>query len=138
MAYKLESKLFNLGDAVEKGIDIVIRKATIDAKAEAKLNAPFQTGATRNAIYSVTDQESDFQQAAIKAQEANPSVQVAEEERLDANHQGKVVAPLHYNIYLELGTARIPAKPFLGPAVLHQEDNVKRGIAHVIEKEGQL
>lgn len=67
----------------------VVRKTAFDVEAQAKLRAPVDTGFLRNSIH--TEQESELR----------ASVNVGAE----------------YGLFVEYGTSRMAAQPFLNPAV---------------------
>lgn len=67
----------------------VVRKSALDVEAQAKLRAPVDTGFLRNSIH--TEQSSDL--------------------------RAEVIVGAEYGLYIEYGTSRMAAQPFLNPAV---------------------
>lgn len=70
-------------------VGVVIAKAARDIEAHAKSNAPVDTGYLRNSITSV---------------QVGPT-------------HWRVLAQAHYALYVEMGTYKMAAQPFMGPAV---------------------
>lgn len=67
----------------------VVRKTALDIEAQAKLRAPVDTGFLRNSI------------------QMNSTGELSAE----------VIVGAEYGLYLEFGTSRMGARPFLNPAV---------------------
>lgn len=68
---------------------LAIRKAALDIEAQAKMNAPVDTGALRNSIAASKNDELSWQ----------------------------VAVGVNYGAFVEYGTTRMAAQPFLTPAV---------------------
>ncbi|MDO4671237.1 MAG: HK97 gp10 family phage protein [Aerococcus sp.] len=75
---------------VSKGISVELSRSALRIERQAKTSAPWDTGLLSNSIYSVG---------------------------ADASLQAKVVSPVYYSIYVEMGTRKMMAQPFLFPAV---------------------
>ena len=102
---KIESLEGLLAEEVRKEM----RKALVPVRAEAKALAPVDTGALRRSIRIKTE---------IK----------------DGQIIGKVGTYLHYGKYVELGTSKMYAQPFLLPAFYTWRDEVDRDIKERIVK----
>ena len=59
----------------DKSRDQIIRRLAFEIEGDAKRNAPYDTTALRNSIYTVTANEDNYQQASSAAQEKRPGVQ---------------------------------------------------------------
>lgn len=96
--------------------DQMVRKIAFEVEAAAKQNAPVDTSAMRNSIYTVTAQQDGYGAASGAAVGANPKVATAPHPapKEGAAHVGPSV---EYAAYVELGTSRMAAQPFLVPAV---------------------
>lgn len=111
-----------------------VRKAAFDIEAKAKIAAPVDTGFLRNSIYTVTSRSSRYGGAQSRA-ENHASKKYAgtrksklgkrvsvegqmfnEVEQPTSDLEAIVTVGAEYGAYGELGTSRMPARPFLGPA----------------------
>lgn len=77
------------GQRTRKRLSAAVRKAAFDIEAQAKVSAPVDTGALKASIQATTTGE------------------------LDA----EVAVGVEYGVYVELGTVKAGAQPYLGPAV---------------------
>jgi HK97 gp10 family phage protein len=100
----LEAEVMLGVDAVDK----VLGKATLDAVAESKENAPVDTGAHKASIYW--------------------------------DHPGKasyrIIAPMDYAAYIELGTSKKAAQPHMIPAADRAINAASEAMARAIDKAG--
>lgn len=96
--------------------DQMIRKIAFEVEAQAKQNAPVDTSAMRNSIYTVTAQQDGYGAASGAAVGANPKVATAPHPP-PANGAAHVGPCVEYAGYVELGTSKMAAQPFLVPAV---------------------
>jgi HK97 gp10 family phage protein len=83
---------------------------------EARLRAPHDTGALAASIYVSTPEFSDYAECAAEAQALRPGVEPEPEERTMEELSGNVGSCSPYASYVEFGTERAPAQPFLTPA----------------------
>ena len=102
---------------LDKKTEDVLLSYAFDIEKEAKINAPVDTSALRNSIYTESKRESRFDAASTAARGKRPDVVT---DRLPTP-TGKVVANVgpcvEYGGYVELGTSRMSARPYLMPAV---------------------
>ena len=92
----------------------LVRKAALDIEREAKIRAPVDTGFMRNSIYAVTHMSSDYgtgtdtppSGASLLPELPKPK------DRLTA----LVAVGASYGAYVEMGTSRMAAQPYLIPA----------------------
>lgn len=96
MAEKSELQIrFNNLDQIREDMrskaGLVIRKAALDIEAQAKANAPVDTGALKNSIIATKDPSKPF--------------------------TWQVAVGVEYGPFVEYGTTKMVAQPFLTPAV---------------------
>jgi HK97 gp10 family phage protein len=106
---KLETKFNRLPElpaATRRRISQVVRKVASDVEARAKQIVPVDTGATKNSI---------------RAQTVNELT-------------SEVVVGTHYAAYLEFGTHKMPARPYLRPAVEAVRPAFEAAIGQAIEE----
>lgn len=109
MAFRLEitfNKLPGLGPAVRSACSDVVRKATFDVEADAKVRAPVDTGALK---------------ASIQGKMIGPLT-------------GEIVCGVSYGIFQEYGTVNQAGAPFLTPAVEMMREPFVKAIGAVVER----
>lgn len=87
-------------------LSAVVRKAAADVEAGAKVRAPVDTGALRNSI---------------QAQEVSPLV-------------SQVAVGVEYGVYVEYGTHKASAQPYLNPAVEQVQPGFLAAVGRAIEE----
>jgi HK97 gp10 family phage protein len=110
MAFRLEVKfnrLPGMGPAVRKACSDVVRKATFDVEADAKVRAPVDTG---------------FHRSAIQGKMIGPLT-------------GEIVAGAEYSLFLEWGTSKMAAQPALTPAIEAIRQPFIQAIAAAVKRE---
>jgi HK97 gp10 family phage protein len=90
-----------------------VRKTTADIAADAKTNAPVDTG---------------FLRSSIQTSSAGSNANVA---------QGIVQAQSNYSKFVEFGTSRTAPQPFLGPAGDKHEPKLRDAVSQVLQKLGE-
>jgi len=114
----------------------VVRKAAFDIQADAQTMAPVDTGALRNSIYTVTDRGSDYSTALSQAMSANPDAAIlpaiSPEEASVDDLTAIVAVGAEYGIYVEMGTSRQAAQPYLGPAAEGQRQAFEQAMQKVL------
>lgn len=119
---KIEVKLNKFetaGPAVRNKLGRIVKKACLDIEANAKDNAPVDTGALKASIYSVVDGADGAAEAEAEARAANSKINFVTPDGdviVDRLH-GMVVVGADYGPYVEYGTTRAGAQPFFTPAV---------------------
>lgn len=93
-----------------------VRKAAYDIEAGAKQRAPVDTGFLKSSIYTVTDQDSGFDQADTEAVRINPLLDLLPEVDQPGPLQAIVAVGAEYGAFVELGTRDMPPRPYLSPA----------------------
>ena len=105
---QLRALAVDLGKASAKGTILAaraIRKTALDIQADAQVLAPVDTGALRNSI-GVT-------MSGPLAAEIGPTV--------------------HYAIYNEFGTHKMPARPFMGPAFDRRSPGLEQALGQIAD-----
>lgn len=97
-----------------------LARFAFDVEGEAKMLAPHDTTAMRNSIYTVTKTENHFSEASSAAKGARPGVETEAHPSPDGQVIAYVGPCVEYTEYVELGTSRMAAKPFLLPALEHK------------------
>ncbi len=95
----------------------VVDKTAFDVQARAANNAPIETGALASSIYTVTERSNGHATAVAAARARNPKGKVVSIPTPQNDLEANVGPSMEYGIYQELGTARMPAQPFLIPAI---------------------
>lgn len=109
-----------------------IAKAAFAVEAQAKLNAPVDTGALRASIYASLHNGGRGSQAMAAARSLRPE---AETQALPTPRDGNTayVGPsVEYGAEVELGSARRPGTPYLQPAVRAVEGEFKKLLAKAV------
>ena len=100
-------------------VDAVVDKTAFDIQAEAQQNitelGAIDTGSMKASAYASTPKSSSYGAAAAEARGLNPNAVIQSEER-PGEHEAIVGIAVEHGIYNELGTVRMPPRPFLGPA----------------------
>lgn len=95
----------------------VVKRLAFKVEAGAKMRAALKTGALRNSIYTIADRHDGYSQASSAAKGANGKVitgPIPTPSDKDVAHVGPAV---NYGAYVEFGTHRMAAQPYLTPAV---------------------
>jgi len=87
-----------------------------ELEAEAKKRAPRLTSAMSNSIYTVTQDYDGYSSASGAAKQANPEVLTQPLPTPSGNILANVGPCVNYAEYVEFGTSRMAAQPFLTPA----------------------
>lgn len=108
--------------ALQPTLDKVVRKATLDVQAQAQGNVTVVTGFLKNSIYTLTDAgESSYDTAAAAAQAANPKAEVLDQVETPkapvGGSRAVVAVGASYGSFVEMGTSKMAAQPYLQPAV---------------------
>jgi HK97 gp10 family phage protein len=95
--------------------DGIVRRMAFQIEGEAKQLAPYDTTAMRNSIYTETSKESGFSVADSNSHSKNPKVTTIQHPKPDDGF-ANVGPSVDYAAFVELGTSRQQAQPFLVPA----------------------
>lgn len=106
------SVLRNAPKVVRQRAQLVVRKTAKDIERDAKLKAPYRTGNLKNSI-STSDLRTVGQSGNMEA----------------------VVGPTaNYGLFLEMGTSRMAAQPFMGPAADRNEGPFAKALEILAEE----
>lgn len=97
--------------------EAVVRRAAFEIEQKAKMLAPVDTGAMRSSIYTTTAKEDGFHKAAAETLEKR----ITDLQPLDQPSEGdevmaRIGPAVEYAVFVETGTSRQAAQPFLIPA----------------------
>jgi hypothetical protein len=123
---------------LEKGAEHFTAQLAYRIEDVAKLNLHVgygvDTGAMQQSISAVTSEGSHYAENVAAAAGMNPKAEFAPEVELDGPLDAAVQVPVDYAAYIELGTSRAVAMPFLTPAVelvMSQTENIAREVFDV-------
>lgn len=105
----------------------VIRRLAFEIERAAKQNAPVKTGALKSSIYTVTETTDGYDKAAGAVAGKNPDIDLMEIPDPDGNILARVGPCVEYGEYVEFGTSRMGAQPYLLPAVEQEEGKFNSG-----------
>lgn len=107
----------------------IVKTAAFNIEGRAKSNAAVDTGAMRAAIYTVTRDSSGYAGAAAAATSVNPHAEMqSEEPRPEKDTTAVVHAGMDYSVYVEHGTGKMAAQPFMTPAAAAEQPNLQRAL----------
>lgn len=98
---------------LDTALDQLVRKAAFDVQAVAQSLAPVNTGFLKASVYTRTSTTSGYSQV---MQPPPGAFLFPETEKPETNH-ATVAVGASYGIFQEFGTTKMPAHPFLTPAV---------------------
>lgn len=101
---KFVSRVKQLPEKTQRSVDKELGLSSLRVERQAKIYAPWDTGWLSNHIY------------------ANKV----------GNLQYEVVSPVHYSIYLELGTRYMMAQPFMYPALEEEYWPLMRRLSQIV------
>lgn len=105
-----------------------VRAAAFSIEAKAKMNAPVDTGALRNSIYTrIGTQVDGGPRAHAEAKSRNPDAALAELPQPPNNTTAHVGPGVDYAQDVEFGTHRQSAQPYLVPAVQQVTREIESG-----------
>lgn len=98
-------------------MDRIVTQTAFRIENRAKQGTPLITGALRNSGYTKTVKNNGASKARADALAKNPKVEFSQEPAKPEIGQAIVGFAVEYAVYVELGTSRKAARPFLLPAV---------------------
>jgi len=112
-----------MAQGLHQALQQAVKKVAFDVEAAAKGNAAVRTGFMKSAIYTVTADGSDY---SAGGEHALPPVGAGDD--LTAI----IAAGAYYSIYVEMGTYKMAAEPFMTPAAASVEQGMAQAIAAII------
>lgn len=103
---RLSADLTQAGEQAKQRADVAVRKTAFDIQGDAQQLAPVDTGNLRNSIIVAT---------------------------APGSARAVITPTANYAIYVELGTSRMAAKPFLGPATDRWEPAFHEAMRQVMD-----
>ena len=116
-----------LAEQFHRAIGQVIKKSAFDLQAAAQSLAPVDTGNLKNSIYTKTI---DGDQYPGGGSEAPVDNQIPDVDEMTAY----VGVGAMYGVYVELGTTRMPAHPYLAPATESVRPNFEAAMGMIESK----
>jgi HK97 gp10 family phage protein len=101
--------------ALGKNRDAIVRIIGFDIESASKQLAAVDTSAMRNSIYTETPEGNTFNAAESKAKGANQKAETIQHPKPEKGFVN-VGPSVNYAVFVELGTSRQSAQPFLTPA----------------------
>ena len=122
--------------ALEKAISQMVRKAAFDIQAMAMATAPVATGFLKSSIYVVTHDRSTYASSLNKAfVKGHDVAKLMDEVEPPPDDQTAYVAVgAEYGIYVEYGTSKMAAQPYLTPAYEFVRPSILEAMARLEEK----
>lgn len=116
-------------------VDAAVRATAFFVQAIAQADCPVDTGATRNSGFTKTSKDNGFAEAESRASSLRPDAEMVDGTPGDPGPMTAYVSfATNYAIWLELGTSRMGARPFLGPAVEGADGIFAEQIAKVMNE----
>jgi HK97 gp10 family phage protein len=129
------SVLTKAGPSLQDQLEKIVAKTTLHIERQAKILAPVDTGFLRNSIYSDIHGTSGRGAAIAAAKRQNASAGVTQ--ALDAEptrFEGYVIAAAEYAAYVNYGTAKMAARPFLTIAAWQERKRFRDEVAKAIRQ----
>lgn len=120
----LISRFPQMAVGLHEAVAQAVRQVAGDVATQAKSNAPVDTGFMKSAIYTVTNDSSTYM---ASGEHALPPVDAPGDDQTAI-----VAAGASYSIYVEMGTYKMAAQPFLTPAAAGVEQNMAITVAGII------
>ena len=115
--FKLDTReLDKIVREMDNNKEKVGRMIGFELQAEAQKRAPRDTSAMSNSIYTVTKKYDGYAAASGAARQANPKAVTQPHPKPSGNVLANVGPCVNYAEYVEFGTSRMAAQPFLTPA----------------------
>ena len=122
--------------SLRNDLAFIVREMAFAIEAQAKANAPVDTGFLRESIYAVTarGRGGRYRRAAARAERRADRTLLPEVPNAEAELQASVQVAAPYGGFVEYGTSRMSAQPYLKPAADLVQSAFVRHIEAVFEK----
>lgn len=129
---KLDELIANGPELVDKAIRATAFEVQGIAEGLIQAQDAIDTGATLNSGFTKTSKGSSFDTAAGKASGLRPDAEMVDGTPGDAKlMQAYISFATNYAIFIELGTHKMGARPFLGPATEKADEIFEKNIKRV-------
>jgi HK97 gp10 family phage protein len=148
------SKDFNNWDEIaekfDTAISAVVRKAAFDVQAKAQARVPVDTGFLKNSIYTITSNRGLFTStkdeqgnriAKTGARSTRRRVKKSLQDQLfpeiappASDQEAYVVVGARYGLYVEMGTRRMPARPYFYPSLEEVRASFDEALSKIEDK----
>jgi HK97 gp10 family phage protein len=122
-------------EAIRRNTKLAVKKTIFDAEAEAKRLAAVDTGAMEASIYSVVGGESHYSKSVSESTRMNEGVPLFPEVKNPDPYGGVLVCGAEYGWYVEHGTERAPAQPFMTPAAELVREPFKQAMSRILDRQ---
>lgn len=130
------SRLNQILEHLPGNTDQAIRAVAFAIEGKAKMKAPVDTSALRNSIYTRTDKGSFSDGKRIANLPEVPGDPVRVELPRPNDSTAHVGPSVEYAIWVEFGTDRMSAQPYLGPATNSAADELEAQMRNVVTDNG--
>lgn len=125
---RLDRILRNLEGNIEEALSAV----GFSVEGKAKNNAPVDTGALRNSIYTRAYSRDGESMARAMVRAANPQAEITPLPAPESRNVVHVGPSVNYALYVEFGTNRMGARPFLSQAVRDVTDEMAAAMGDAV------
>lgn len=115
-----------LAKALRHAASQLMRKACFDIQANAAAAAPVDTGFMKSALYVITGAGDNTYGQGVGNGPLLPPVEAPTSET-----EGVIAGGAEYTAYVELGTSRMPARPFLLPAAESEREPFEQAFSRL-------
>ena len=119
-----------LAEQEHRAVVAIVKVTTFNVEHRTKANAKVKTGYMKSTVYSDVEGESDYGQGSIQAP---AGAELLPHEQHERDTQGIVGVGASYGIYVEMGTSRAPAQPFLVPAMEAERADFVHALSRIEE-----
>lgn len=142
-------KLRNLPRRLGPELEQAVRETAFYIEKEAKLACPVDTGALRASIYTVTKSSSGYNQSKTNAVTRRASgskktagrptgpEELSPEVRQPGAYTAIVAVGMAYGVYVEYGTSRMAARPYLSTAAVRGKAFLDKRVKEAIKRAGK-
>lgn len=123
-----------LAEQYDQTINKLVRAAAFKIERGAKQRAAVDTGAMRASIYVRTEDTSDYGKTGLKALGRNKDVFLFPEVEQPTHNEALIAVGVSYGIFVEYGTSKMAAQPFMTPAYEAERQPFLNAIHKLIEK----